>query len=576
MIGNLATLFRYAAIIGAGLLALPSHLNAQSPADDFSRAQDQEERLERLNELQSQTPKAVISKRRSEPTPASSGLCFSVQKVVIDGANLLPSKDISSLTVKYEGRCIGIGEINQILRDVTHLYIDRGFIASRAYIPEQDIATSRVLKISVVEGNLADIYLNGKAANGSKLTTTAFPGMIGSPVNIRDMEQGLDQINRLPSSKASTELLPGSTEGSSILNIGLERKNPWHISVANNNLGQKSTGISKSTVSLRQDNLLDLNDLLAISYERSGPDYPGTSDGWGSSNSVSGSYQIPYGYWTFEINGSWYQYTSNVPGSFTSMETEGKSGQWGATVERVVSRGKNSITQVRGGLTYKQTENFLLGNLIEVGSRRYTVGSLGISHSRAAFGGSWSFDIGVDQGLDLFNAVNAGAPGAGDADPKFTKLSATVNASYPFELGGLRFEANSIFNGQITRDNLFGAEQISLGGFSSVRGSREGLLFGNSGFFVRNELSWRTVPWESNAGVMELLGEWRPYLALDYGRVFAQPAYQIDSGDMFGWTVGSRLTGGRLNVEIGFSDGVASSKPREDTGLFFVVTSLKW
>lgn len=573
---SMVELLRYIAAAGIWLILLLQSAYAQSPTDEFSRIKTQEQRLERLDELQSQTPRTVISRTKADSLTGPGGPCFSIQTILVEGVSLIASKDVTTITRKYAGRCIGIGEINSILKDVTHLYIDRGFIASRAYIPEQDIATSGALKITVVEGTLADIYLNGKKPLHSGLIVTAFPGMVGSPINIRDMEQGLDQINRLPSSKASTELLPGSSEGSSILNIALERKNPWHISVANNNLGQKSTGSSKSNVSLRQDNLLDINDVMALSYERSGPDYPGKSDGWGRSNSVSGSYQIPYGYWTFEINGSWYQYTSSVPGSFTSMETEGTSSQWGATIERVVHRGKNSITQVQGGLTYKETDNFLLGNLIEVGSRRYTVGSLGISHSRSALGVSWSFDISVDQGLDLFNAVDANAPGAGDADPNFTKFSATVNASFPFELGGQRFEANSLFNGQMSDDNLFGAEQTSLGGFSNVRGSREGLLFANNGFFVRNELVWRTIPWENNTRVTELLGEWKPYLGLDHGRVFAQPAYQIDSGEMFGWTIGSRLSGGRLNVDIGYSDGKVSNRSQNDTGLFFVVTSLKW
>ena len=79
---------------------------------------------------------------------------------------------------------------------------------------------------------------------------------------------------------------------------------------------------------------------------------------------------MPYGYSTLSLNGSWYQYESAVEGNFSTLETSGNSGQAGLGIDRVISRDKDSITTVRSGLTYKQTNNFLLGNLIEVADPR--------------------------------------------------------------------------------------------------------------------------------------------------------------------------------------------------------------
>ena len=567
----------FAVSIGSALSPGASTAYAQTPADDFSRNQAQEDRLERLNALGAQTPGADKAEAApASPIAGSTGPCFVVEQVAVEGASIIPSDKISTLTGQYAGQCVGIAEINDLLRKITHLYLDRGFIASRAYVPEQDIAATRRLRLVVVEGTLSDIYLNGKPAQDSRIVKSAFPGVLGRPANIRDIEQGLDQINRLPSNKAKTEMLPGAQEGASILNVGIESGRPWHFSLSNNNLGQKQTGTSKSSFSLRNDNLFELNDLTSFTYERTGPDYPGDNDGWGTSDSFSGSFSVPYGYWTFTTNGSWYQYESSVPGSFSDVSTSGTSGQFGATVERVIHRGKESLTQLHGGLTYKETDNFLLGNHIEVGSRRYTVGSLGLSHSQRMLGGLWTFDVAADQGLDLFGAVKPGAPGAGDADPAFTKFSGTVTASLPVEFQGQQFELSSLVNGQYSPDNLFGAEQMSLGGYSNVRGTRDGVLFGNNGFFIRNEITWRTMPWQESRGVAELLGELRPYLGLDYGRIFKQARHRIEGGDMLGWTVGARLVGGRMNLDMGYSDAQVSGDNKADAGLFFVSTSVRW
>ncbi len=92
---------------------------------------------------------------------------------------------------------------------------------------------------------------------------------------------------------------------------------------------------------------------------------------------------------------------------------------------------------------------------------------------------------------------------------------------------------------------MFGGEQMGLGGSSNVRGLREGVIFGNNGFFNRNELVWRTLPWEGTSAA-SILGELRPYVGLDYGHVFAQERFDVSAGDLASWTIGAKLVGGTL------------------------------
>lgn len=551
--------------------------HAQSPADDFNRRQEEQTQSQRLDALRRATPGgSADGENGSLPAGPGNGACFDITRVEIDGANLLSAQEIGKVTAPYDNRCVGLAEINAVLRDVTHLYIDHGYVTSRAYVPQQDIAKTRILRLLVVEGTLSDIYLNGQKVAGSGSLATAFPGLIGRVVNIRDIEQGLDQMNRLQANDAKSAMLPGPKDGTSILNIENRPGRPWHVSLGNNNMGQESTGFSRSSASLGLDDLLDINDQWSFSYEHSGPDYPWRNDGKGYGNSYSGSVSVPYGYSTVSLNGSWYQYESAVEGNFQSLETSGNSGQAGLGIDRVVLRDKDSITTVRSSLTYKQTNNFLLGNLIEVGSRRYTVGEIGISHSRRMFGGIWVFDASYDKGLGLFDAVEPGDPGAGNADPRFSKFNATISVTQPFTLAGRQFELTSLLSGQYSPDNLLGAEQISLGSYSNVRGTRESVLFGNNGMFSHNEIVWRTKSNESGDAVAKVLGELRPYLGLDYGHVYSQKRFDMTGGDLASWTAGIRAVGGNISADLGYSDIVASSLDQVDGGLFYFSASTHW
>lgn len=551
---------------------------AQTPNADFERRRAQETEQQRLKALGQMTPEpsAAQAGQPAIPSGKADASCFDITHVEVEGVKQFSAAAIGKITAPYANRCIGLSDINRLLRDLTHLYLDKGFVSSRVYVPAQDIAKTKTLRLVAIEGTLADIYINGKPAPGSGVIATAFPGMKGQITNLRDIEQGLDQINRLTSNNAKTAMLPGKTDGTSILNIENQPSHPWHLSVGNNNLGQAQTGYSKTSTSVGYDNLLGINDQWNLSYEHSGPNYPWSNDGQGNSNSYSGNVSVPYGYWTFSLDGSWYEYNSSIPGNFGSLDTSGDSKQAGIGADRVIFRDKDSITTFNSGLTYKESNNFLLGNRIEVGSRKYTVGDLGVSHSRRMLGGLWVFDLSYSHGLNLFDAVAPGDPGAGDADPRFSKFTGTITATEPFEVADQHFEINSLVTGQYSPDNLFGAEQISVGGYSSVRGTRESMLFGNNGFFVRNDLVWRTQPFADKAELASIFGELRPYVGLDYGRIASQARYHIEGGDMFGWTVGAKLAGGHVNFDMGYSDVLGGTVSRQDSGLLFVSTSVKW
>ena len=221
--------------------------------------------------------------------------------------------------------CLGIEGLNTLLEQVTLAYVDAGYIAARAYLPEQDLSDGS-LTIAVIEGRVSEVVLRENGDPAMSRATTAFPNTVGRPVELRRLEQGLAQINRLPSSNATSQISPGAEVGDSIIDVNVAQTRPWRANVTVDNRGASSTGENNFGLTFGYDDLLGLNDQWILSYQRSmnpsplafGPDTP-----VGNAYSLAGS--LPYGFWTFGISLSASDYVIDIPGLTDPIESTGQS-----------------------------------------------------------------------------------------------------------------------------------------------------------------------------------------------------------------------------------------------------------
>lgn len=196
-------------------LVLNSAVAAPTPGDqDLIRdrqnrlLEEQRRRLEELKELPGKEAKPVV------PAAPVDSRCFPIKDIELKGADSLSATDRVRLLKPYIGQCLGVTQLNGLLKVITDYYIDKGMVTSRAYLPQQDLSSGH-LSVLVVEGKLEGM----KGAQGSNLSerelAMAFPGKVGEQLNLREIEQLVDQLNRLPSKQAQMELAPGSEVGGS-------------------------------------------------------------------------------------------------------------------------------------------------------------------------------------------------------------------------------------------------------------------------------------------------------------------------------------------------------------------------
>ena len=167
------------------------------PGQESLRLQQQQQReLQRLQleQRRRQLQRGGAQAPASTPTlpgqAAQDEYCWPLQGLRLAGVTLLPASALEAGIKAHMAPCMGVHQINRLLAEITRVYVAAGFIAVRPYLRHMP-AAGRTLDITVDEGYVEAIELADQRLPLS--LRGAFPGMLGAPLNLRDLEQGLDQ-----------------------------------------------------------------------------------------------------------------------------------------------------------------------------------------------------------------------------------------------------------------------------------------------------------------------------------------------------------------------------------------------
>lgn len=527
-------------LLGAGLI--PASVQAQSVS---SQAEQATERLNRENLLRIENQRAIDARaarpRTSvevplpKPVKSAKGKCRQIETVTLKNATLIDEDDQRELLAPFQNRCLDINDIEQLLADVTGYYITHGYAASRAYVPEQDL-TRGTLEILVIEGQVKAIKLEDGGKN-SIFMPGAFPGIEGKPLNLRDFEQGLDQVNRLTSNNATLDIQPGEAPGDSVVVIKNEPRFPLSASLVQDSFGLRSTGRYQVGATVSGDGLLGLNEFISFTKRKSTP----FNERNQNSESENLFFSIPYGGTTFSAGATKSNYQSSVLApSGTQLAISGDTRNIFARIDQNLWRSQVSRWNASVGVTQKESNNYLVDQRLGVSSRTLTVLDVDTDFSTQIGGGFLTTTAGLAQGLRLFDALKD-ADGLPNQAPRaqFTKLKFGANYTLPFEALERAATFTSALTAQYALDALYGSEQLLIGGPYTVRGFYGTTLANDHGAFVRNDLAF-VEPLFSAYGVDVTI---RPYVGLDAG--FVQEIIdETQEGTLIGGAVGFTLAAG--------------------------------
>ncbi|EQB98608.1 ShlB/FhaC/HecB family hemolysin secretion/activation protein [Photorhabdus temperata] len=522
-------------LTGLILLAISALAQASipvSPADQETITQQQKALLQQAQQQREALHNNITLSPPPELTPGAPGsVCHTIHRIEFKGAESLSRSVKQNLIHPYLSHCLTLQDINELVRKVSNAYIERGYVTSRADLKAQDLSSGTLI-LTVNEGKIESISLDDETPHSLKM---AFPGMIGKTLNLRDIEQGMERLNRLPSQQVAIDIQPGKQPGySAVILKRTSTRLPISANLSADNSGQKSTGTGQINASVNLDNPLHLADQWSLSASHNS-DFRNSHQ----NRSFTSNVTIPYGYWLFSYQYAWNDSFQNILVDSPTYRYEGDNQTHRLAINRALYRDGEQKLALDMGLTRRQTTNLLAGEKLSISSPTLSSINLGINYSSILAGGYITFNPAISHGLPVFGATKDDPYFPDAPRSQFRKFS--LSASYFMPVTDSIYYLSSIY-GQTTPDNLYASERLSLGGQYSVRGFKEQYLTGNRGGYWRNELNWRISE-------LPVLGELTLTGALDTGWLRGK-AGQIDGGNVTGTALGLSLTHHRFNQSI--------------------------
>lgn len=468
---------------------------------------------------------------------------FQFQEILLEGGHLLSTDEQKELVQDFLSRPLLLDDINKLLGKITNFYVEKGHITARAYLKPQNLKQG-VLRITLVEGSVESLKMldNGKKRTGSK---NALPDIEGKPLNMRDLEQGIDNINRLATYDAKMELKPASGVGGSHVLINTKVDRPWSFSVAKDNFGSKATGQNQLELQGQYDDLLGLHDSFALTYRRD----LALDDESKRSRSFTGQFSVPMGYWMLRLNGSTFEYLTTIRGQLHDFRFTGNSQNYKGELERIIHRDDMGKTGISGGLSYRLSDNYIADSLLITGSQRLFEGTLRVFHLRRLLGGVFNGSLSYGQGFRLFGATKESVLEAYSPKAQFKRGAFELSYMHPFQVFEEDFSWSAQTSYQYSPDTLFSVERVNLGGSYTVRGFQETSISGDSGGYGRIQISWTFLKPQPNH-LQKLLGTGEVFGAFDAGKIQKDPNDPFEGGMVKGVTLGFRLSGGFVFGEM--------------------------
>jgi hemolysin activation/secretion protein len=546
---------RLISILSASILATSFTLaqtisQSGQQLDDAQRQREQSLRVEQERQRQLQLPSVQVPLAEAKELAIvvnslpPDKVCFPIEAIQIKSASDMPvAVQRAALTGRDERfgfvqilandlinvmgvQCMGRERINWLMRRLSKALLEKGYSTSRVGLPEQDLSKG-ILQIVLMPGLLNELRLVGNDANVN--VWTAFPLGEGDVLNLRDLEQGLEQIKRLNHVEADMQILPSKNPGMSDVVVSIRTVDkPWKLSFSLDDSGSNNTGKNQMGVSFSYENPLQLNDVFSLGATG---DIDGKGDQRGT-RSRNAYYAFPMGNWTHSLSYSESNYYQKIAGLYQTFVSHGNSQNWDWRTDYSLLRGQSTKTSLFMKLGKRYSRAYIDDAELTIQRRNLSQAELGISHRYKSPSGG-QLDLSLTQrwgGLAwLDGQIDAQDVAADAAHFGYSLQTLDLNWNQPLSKNA-EFKYITSFRGQTTEQATYGSEWINLGGRWSVRGFDGSLsLASNQGFYWRNDI-------ELALGTSKL----GLYLGVDYGRLYGQNLANLLGAELSGLVLGVR------------------------------------
>ena len=502
---------------------------AQQEQLDQSRAQEAA-RQERLYQERTEVDTPSLP---SSTLPADETVRFPIAKIVLENESGR-FYFLRHIARDYEGRELSLKEINEAVGKMNHELMQRGFSTSRVVIPEQNLSEG-TLRLVLQIGRIHAVRF---AEDSDTLYTyNLFPFREGDVLNVRDIEQSIEQAKRLPSQDISVQLLPSDQPQRTDVVLTVKRGKNFYGTISVDDSGLEDTGKLQWYTSVGIDQIFQRNDILRV-----GMNLDGAQDGYAKGTRGHNiSYTIPYGAHTFTFSyqrSKYHQTVESRPYDFISAgDTNISTFSWDVVLHR------SSSTKTSMDIRLKKRNSHSFINDVELPIQAMHQTSLEVGYAERLYidRDTLYFRLAHRFGLGWLGAQKE-KPYADAPKTLYRMWLLDADFVHPFEFCHRPTTLTTSFHGQWTMDDmrLYGVDMISMGNRYTVRGfDGEVTLMGTNGWYLRNELSTQFPKQKAEL-----------YLGLDVGAVYGYGTEVYNGHAIAGAAIGLRGAVDTLSYDV--------------------------
>ncbi|ELY4872789.1 ShlB/FhaC/HecB family hemolysin secretion/activation protein [Cronobacter sakazakii] len=541
----------YRATVCIAILSLLAAVRSLAFADTPENQQslNQQQQNEARQESLATQSKSLLSSTSNKPEEGlnlpQEAPCYPVNAIEFENKNAVAHwMTFQDVMRSVRGKCVGINGLKMIHKAVQNRLIEHGYITTRVLIPAQDLK-SGTLKFQILPGTISDIVFKGDGGEYIHAINN-FPEREGDVLDLRGLEQGLENLQRTPGSEATINLVPGANPGETRIEVMRTQPKHWRLGAWADDSGSKYTGRYQSGLALYLDNLTSFNDMFYIAY---GGGFK-NEDGRRSDN-VSAFYSVPWGYWQLELYGSKYRYTQTIHDNVSRYLYSGIEKYLSAQLSRVIYRSASQKTTL-ALKAFRRHSTYLLNDVeIEVQRRKTSNWKLSLEHLAYLPFGQVKASLGYQKAAHWFNELEDAEEDVGSADPQARIITIGVDGAFPFRFGDVAMSYEPHFMSQTSPDRLTQPDKFTIGNRWTVRGfDGETTIYADKGWYLRNDINLILPQWGM-----------QPYLGVDYGEVKGSKNDYWSGKHLAGAALGVRGVKGKFGYDL-FA-GVPLIKPEE-------------
>ncbi|MDE5108366.1 MAG: ShlB/FhaC/HecB family hemolysin secretion/activation protein, partial [Trichodesmium sp. St17_bin3_1_1] len=357
-----------------------------------------------------ETPKEKELERPTPllPLPKDPDQQITVLKVLVSGSTILTPQEIKTLVEPLEGRLVTVLKLRQIADKITEIYLDRGYVTSRAILPSQNIGDG-IVEIKVIEGILGEIQIEGtKRLHNSYIESRIRLGE-RKPLDSARLEKKLRLLQSNPLfENLEASLRQSEIDGESILIIRVTEKKPLELSMSVDNYSSPSVGSERTGWTALHRNLTGRGDLFVASYNT-------TRLFDDESDVFDFIYNLPINAMNGTLQARVAPNSNRIGQEFLKdLKITGTTDVYEFSYRQPILRNPQQEFALSLGLSYQRTKNFLNDKLFNFadpnnteddGINSTTVIRLGQDYVRRDSLGAWALRSQFNIGTGLFDAT---------------------------------------------------------------------------------------------------------------------------------------------------------------------------